>query len=82
MYPPNPTPLHHVSHVMCRMSHIAYQVSHVTCQVSHIHCIFSVGGGQNDGASKWRVCYQRGLPRLVLLQDRVGIPGIPMKVKS
>ena len=24
--------------------------------------------GQIGGASRWRVCYQRGLPRLVLIQ--------------
>ena len=24
--------------------------------------------GQSGGASQWRVCYQRGLPRLVLFQ--------------
>ena len=23
--------------------------------------------GQSDGASRWRVCYQRGLPRLVYI---------------
>ena len=27
----------------------------------------SVGGGQSGGATRWRVCYQRGLPRLVKL---------------
>ena len=40
----------HVSHVMCHMSH-------VTCNIFF---------GQKGGASQWRVCYQWGLPRLVL----------------
>ena len=25
--------------------------------------------GQNGGASRWRVCYQRGLPRLVFVHQ-------------
>ena len=53
----------HVSCVMC-------QVSRVTCHVSHdtfffklfLSNIFLLSGG----ASRWRVCYQQGLPRLVL----------------
>ena len=32
----------------------------VTCHISHVTCL-----GQSVGASQWRVCYQRGLPRLV-----------------
>ena len=43
----------HVSHVMC-------PVSRVRCQVSHFYLFL-----QSGGASWWRVCYQRGLPRLV-----------------
>ena len=26
--------------------------------------------GQSGGASRWRVCYQRGLPRLVFTERR------------
>ena len=43
---------------MCHMSH-------VTCHLSHVNFIFILFFGQIVGASRWRVCYQRGLPRLV-----------------
>ena len=46
----------HVSHVTCHKSHVTCHVSGVRCQVS---------GGGGGGASRWRVCYQRGLPSLV-----------------
>ena len=36
----------------------------VTCHVSHVTCHVSCVT-QSVGASRWRVCYQRGLPRLV-----------------
>ena len=36
------------------------QVSGVTCQFYFYFFIF-----QSGGASRWMVCYQRGLPRLV-----------------
>ena len=39
-----------------------HHVSHVTC---HIHLFFSFL--QAGEASQWRVCYQRGLPRLVFI---------------
>ena len=56
------------------MSGVRFQVSGVICQVSGARC--QVSGviffyfinfffGQSGGASRWRVCYQRGLPRLV-----------------
>ena len=45
--------MRHVSHVMCH-------VSHVTCRMSHVTCKKKIGG-----ASRWRVCYQRDLLRLV-----------------
>ena len=37
-------------------------MSHVTCHVSHVE---EEKNGQIGGASRSRVCYQRGLPRLV-----------------
>ena len=49
------------------MAHVACHMSHVTCQLK-----FSITKknklkiGQRGGASRWRVCYQRGLPRLVI----------------
>ena len=63
---------HYVSCATC-------YVSRVTCHLSPVTCIFilflvkknknyllkSGQSGQSDGASQWRVCYQRGLPRLV-----------------
>ena len=59
---------HHVSHVRCHMSHVTCQVSGVTCQVSPVRyhiLFFYFFSGQSGEASWWRVCYQRGLPRLV-----------------
>ena len=41
-------------------------MSHVTCHLSHVKKKFFFIG-QSGGASQWWVCYQRGLPRLVLL---------------
>ena len=38
-----------------------WHMSCVTCYVSRVTCFF----GQSGGASRWSVCYQRGLPRLV-----------------
>ena len=57
----------HVSHVMCHVSHVTCHVSRVTCHVSHVIYlfIFYLFFGQSGEAYRWRVCYQRGLPRLV-----------------
>ena len=49
---------------MCHMSHVKCLVSRVTCHVSHVF-FSSKEIGQCGGASRWRVCYQRGLSRLV-----------------
>ena len=35
----------------------------VMCHVSGVRCHFFFG--QSGGASRWRVCYQQGLPRLI-----------------
>ena len=40
-------------------------LSRVTC---HMSLLFSFFFGQSGGAYRWRVCYQRGLPRLVFGQ--------------
>ena len=53
---------HHVSHVTCDVSQVRYHVSGVTC---HIFFLFFYFFLQIGWASLWRVCYQRGLPRLV-----------------
>ena len=57
-----------VSHVTCQVSHVRCHMSGVTCQVSRVRCHMSyiyIFFLQSDWASRWRVCYQRGLPRLV-----------------
>ena len=55
-----PPPTCHLLHVRCQVSGVRCQVSGVRCQVSHVFFL-----GQCGEASRWRVCYQRGLPRLV-----------------
>ena len=56
----------------CHVSHVTCHVSRVTCHLSHVIFLFYIyifflrkKIGQSGGASRWRVCYQRGLPRLV-----------------
>ena len=48
----------HMTHDMCHMSC-------VTCQVSRVTCILFYFLEESGGASRWRVYYQRVLPRLV-----------------
>ena len=57
----------HVSCVMCHVSHVTCHVSPVTCHIFNPTTKFYTTKkvGQSGGASRWRVCYQRGLPRLV-----------------
>ena len=59
-----------VSGVRCQVSHVRCHMSHVTCQVLHVFFSSSFWG-QSGRVSLWRVCYQRGLPRLV---SSVGAP--------
>ena len=40
-------------------------MSHVTCHVSRVTIFFFIFFLQSGEAYLWRVCYQRGLPRLV-----------------
>ena len=51
------------------MSCVTCHVSRVTCHVSHVtdHFIYFFFFGQSGEAYRLRVCYQRGLPRLVIL---------------
>ena len=58
---------HHVSHVRCHMSRVRRQVSPVRCHMSRVTIFSSFFSCQSGGTSRWRVCYQRGLPRLVYL---------------
>ena len=65
--------VHHQSCVMCHMSCITCHVSCVMCHVSCVTChvspdtcnLFYFFFLQINRASRWRACYQRGLPRLV-----------------
>ena len=68
-----------MSHVTCHMSRVMCHVSRVTCHVSRVTChvssvtffflffffLYPKKNYLRGGASQWRVCYQRGLPRLV-----------------
>ena len=56
-----------MSHVRRQVSGVRCQVSGVTFQVSGVACNFFIFYFflQSGEASWWRVCYQRGLPRLV-----------------
>ena len=47
-------------------------VSLVTCPVSRVTChfFFFFSFGQSVETSRWRVCYQQGLPCLVFLTER------------
>ena len=60
----------HLSHVKCHVSHVKCHRSQVTCQMLqfiyiYIYFVVVVFFWQSGKASQWRVCYQRGLPRLV-----------------
>ena len=56
-----------MSHVMCHMSYGMCQVAKVMCHNFFSYFNFLFIFLQSGGASRWRVCYQRGLPRLVFL---------------
>ena len=57
---------HQVSHVRCHVSCVRCHVSRVRCHMSGVTChSFFFFFGQIVEASRWRVCYQRGLPCLV-----------------
>ena len=68
----------HMSHIACHMSCVLCHMSYVLCHMSCVTCrhvskcfvvlffCFSFFW-ENGRANKWRVCYQRGLPRLVFL---------------
>ena len=51
-----------MSHVTCHVSRVMYHMSHVACHMSYVFFLFV---GLSGGGSRWRVCYQRGLPRVV-----------------
>ena len=52
-----------MSRVTCHVSRVTCHMLHVTCNIFFIFIfIFFLQSGE---AYRWRVCYQRGLPRLV-----------------
>ena len=51
---------------MCHVSRVTFHMSYVTC---HISCV-------TYEAYWWRVCYQRGLPRLVFNKTAFGLKKI------
>ena len=60
---------HYMSCVMCHVSCVTCQLSRVTC---HMYFFSSVKKmGPSGGASWWKVCYQRGLTRLVYIVDTI-----------
>ena len=69
--------MHHMSCVTCHASNVMRQMSCVTCHASnvmrHMSCVTchflssSFLLRQSGEACWWRVCYQRGLPRLVVM---------------
>ena len=54
---------------MCHISRVPCHMSRVRCPVSGVQVTFFGGSG---GTSRWRVCYQQGLPRLVFNRLSVG----------
>ena len=58
----------HVSHVRCHVPPVWCHVPPVGCHMSPVACHFFPLIQQSDGASRWRVCYQQVLPRLVSIQ--------------
>ena len=58
---------HHMSRVTCHLSCVMCHVSHVTCHSVTCHMyFFIIFFYKVYGATRWRVCYQHGVPRLVL----------------
>ena len=57
-----------MSHVTCHVSCVTCHVSRVTCHMSRVTFFIFYFFGQCGEAYRWRVCYQRGVPRLVFLE--------------
>ena len=64
----------HMSSVTCHVSLVTCHVSCFMCHMSHVTChmYFLFFFGQSGEAYRWRVCYQRGQPRLVLYEVAAG----------
>ena len=70
----------HMSCVTCHVSHVMCHVSRVTCHMSHVTIFFlfsfSFLFGQSGEVYQWRVCYQRGLPRLVCIWNQSNVDNV------
>ena len=60
----------HVSRVTCHVSRVTCHLSCVTCHIFFVFFHFFLFFGQFGEAYLRRVCYQRGLPRLVWTEFR------------
>ena len=61
----------HLSHVTCHVSPVTCHVSRLTCHMSHVTFIsiyIYFFCRQSGETSRWRVCFQWGLPRLVVMK--------------
>ena len=66
---------------MCHVSRVACHMPPVTCKKKNLHFFYNTKKinnnnptqkiGQSGGANRWRVCYQRGLPRLVFKETAI-----------
>ena len=50
--------------VMCHVSHITCHMSPVTCHLYFFYFFYLKFFLQSVAASRWRVCYQQGIPHL------------------
>ena len=60
-----------MSGVRCDVSCVTHHMSGVMCPESHVTFFLSVW------ACQWRVCYERGLPHLVLWLVALFLPFVP-----
>ena len=53
------------------MAYVTCHMSRVTCHVSYVtfFIFFLGGGGQSGEVYRWSVCYRRGLPRLIFVEE-------------
>ena len=58
-----------MSRVMCHVSPVTCHLSPVTCHMFFCFLFYKKKMVKSAGASWWMVCYQRGLPRLVLKEE-------------
>ena len=69
----------HLSHIMCLVSRVTCHVSCGTCHMWHVfflYIIFLCVCVQSGQCVQWRVCYQRGLLRLVSWESAIDCTSI------